>query len=280
LPGKTIQIERRPLLMGIVNVTPDSFSDGGMHAQTDAAVRYGLELAAQGADLVDIGGESSRPGAAPVALEVELSRVLPVVERLAPQLRIPISVDTYKAEVARACLAVGAKIVNDITGLTGDPAMADVIRASGAGAVVMHMQGTPATMQDHPHYADVVGEIVAYFEARLHALAQLGIADEQLVLDPGIGFGKTREHNLELLARLQRFQQFRRPVCLGVSRKSFLGSMLQRPVHERLAGSLAALAFAMNRGAVQIIRVHDVQETGDFTAVYTILESRLGSSSA
>jgi len=161
LPGKTIQIERRPLLMGIVNVTPDSFSDGGMHAQTDAAVRYGLELAAQGADLVDIGGESSRPGAAPVALEVELSRVLPVVERLAPQLRIPISVDTYKAEVARACLAVGAKIVNDITGLTGDPAMADVIRASGAGAVVMHMQGTPATMQDHPHYADVVGEIVA-----------------------------------------------------------------------------------------------------------------------
>jgi dihydropteroate synthase len=280
LPGQTIQIERRPLVMGIVNVTPDSFSDGGLHTQTDAAVRYGLELAAQGADLLDIGGESSRPGASSVALEVELGRVLPVVEKLAPQVRMPISVDTCKAEVARACLTAGAKIVNDITGLTGDPAMAEVVRSTGAGAVIMHMQGTPATMQDHPHYADVVGEIAAYFEARLHALAQLGIADEQLVLDPGIGFGKTREHNLELLGQLDRFQQFRRPVCLGVSRKGFLGSILQRPVHERLAGSLAALAFAMSRGAVQIIRVHDVQETRDFATVYTILEAHFRSSPA
>jgi dihydropteroate synthase len=280
LPGQTIRIERRPLVMGIVNVTPDSFSDGGLHAQTDSAVRYGLELAARGADLLDIGGESSRPGAAPVSLEVELNRVLPVVEKLAPQLRIPISVDTCKAEVARACLAAGAKIVNDVTGLTGDPAMADVVRSTGAGAVVMHMQGMPATMQNHPHYANVVAEVAAYFEARLHALAQLGIADEQLVLDPGIGFGKTREHNLELLGRLQQFQQLGRPVCLGVSRKGFLGSILERPVHERLAGSLAALAFAMSRGAVQIIRVHDVQETRDFTMVYTILEAYFRSSSA
>jgi dihydropteroate synthase len=271
LPDRALVIDRRPLVMGIINVTPDSFSDGGACVQTEAAVQHGLALASQGADLLDIGGESSRPGARPVPVDVEIGRVLPVVQRLAAQVKIPLSVDTYKAPVARACLDAGALIVNDITALTGDAAMAEVVRSTQAGAILMHMQGTPATMQENPHYDDVVADIAAYFEARLHDLGQLGIAKEQLVLDPGIGFGKARSHNLELLAHLDRFQQFHRPVCLGVSRKGFLGSILQRPIHRRLAGSLAALAFAFGREAVQIVRVHDVEETHDFTMVYALL---------
>jgi dihydropteroate synthase len=274
LPDRMLFIERRPLVMGIVNVTPDSFSDGGLYASPEAAVQHGLELAAQGAELLDIGGESSRPGAVPVPLDVEMSRVLPVVEKLALQTKIPISVDTWKAAVAEACLAAGAQIVNDITALTGDPAMAGVVRSRRAGAILMHMQGTPATMQEKPHYENVVEEVAGFFEARLHALTQSGIAAEQLVLDPGIGFGKTRDHNLDLLAWLESFQRFGRPVCLGVSRKGFLGSILQRTVEKRLAGSLAALAVALDRQAVQIIRVHDVEETCDLALVYTLLESR------
>ncbi|MBY0525189.1 MAG: dihydropteroate synthase [Gemmataceae bacterium] len=276
LPDRVLTIGRRPLVMGIVNVTPDSFSDGGRHASADSAVAHAKSLVAQGADLLDLGGESTRPGAAPVPVEEELRRVLPVVEALASQVAIPLSVDTMKAEVARRCLAAGARIVNDVTALTGDAAMPEVVRAGNAGVVLMHMQGTPATMQRAPRYENVVLDIARFLEARLHALADVGIAAERMVLDPGIGFGKTLAHNLSLLARLGELGKIGRPVCLGVSRKGFIGRLLDnRPVAGRMAGSLAVVCRAICRGDAQILRVHDVQETRDaVTLLAAIDESR------
>jgi dihydropteroate synthase len=226
-------------------------------------VAHALELIQQGADLLDIGGESTRPGAEPVPLEEELRRVLPVIEKLARQVAVPISVDTSKAEVARQSLQAGAAIINDVTALTGDPRMVDVARQTRAGVVLMHMQGTPQTMQQAPHYDDVVKEIRQYLEARLQALAADGIGAERVVIDPGIGFGKTREHNLTLLARLGELRNLGRPLCLGVSRKGFLGRLLDRPVEQRLASSLAAACWAAAHDAAPIIRVHDVAETVD-----------------
>jgi dihydropteroate synthase len=274
LGQQVLRLDDRPLVMGIVNVTPDSFSDGGRYSAVEAAVRHGLELVAQGADLLDIGGESTRPGAVPVPLDEELRRVLPVLEQLAKQTAVPLSVDTYKATVARRCLDGGAQILNDVTGLTGDPAMLDVGTQTHAGLILMHMQGTPATMQCDPRYDDVVTDISRFFETRLQSLADLGIARERIVLDPGIGFGKTVEHNLMLLARLEEFQRFGRPICLGVSRKGFLGQVLQRPVEQRLAGSLAAVCYALSRGAAQIVRVHDVGETRDAVNLFAAIQSR------
>jgi dihydropteroate synthase len=268
LPDRVFSLGQRPLVMGIVNVTPDSFSDGGLHSSCEAAVAHSLLLAQQGADILDIGGESSRPGAASVPLEEELRRVVPVVEKIAAQVTVPISVDTCKAVVARTCLSTGARIINDITGLAGDPDMAEVVRASKAGVILMHMQGTPATMQLNPHYEDVVQDIARFFEERLQVLLDLGISREQIALDPGIGFGKTVEHNLELLARLEEFRHLQRPLCLGVSRKGFLGRLLKRPVEQRLALSLATICYAMGRGAVQIVRVHDVAETRDAVTLF------------
>jgi dihydropteroate synthase len=263
LADRVLDLGPRPLVLGIVNVTPDSFSDGGQLGDPEAAVAHGLRLIEDGADLLDIGGESTRPGSSPVTLEEELRRVLPVIAGLAARTKVALSVDTSKAEVARQALAAGASVINDVTALTGDPAMAEVVRASGAGVILMHMQGTPATMQLNPHYDDVVADIGRFFEARLQGLAENGIAGDQTALDPGIGFGKTGEHNLQLLARLDRFQALGRPLCLGVSRKGFLGKILHRPVGERLAGSLAAACYATTRGAAQILRVHDVKETRD-----------------
>jgi dihydropteroate synthase len=258
--------------MGIVNVTPDSFSDGGRFAATAAAVEHGLELVRQGADLLDIGGESTRPGATPVPLEEELRRVVPVVQKLAELTTVPLSVDTSKAAVARAALEAGAHIINDVTALRGDPEMPDVAAAFAAGVILMHMQGTPQTMQLNPTYEDVVAEVAGFLEARLRAVADQGIAGEQVVLDPGIGFGKTREHNIRLLAHLEELQKLGRPVCLGVSRKGFLGRLLDRPLDQRLAGSLAAACHAMGRHAAQILRVHDVAATRDAVVVYRALE--------
>jgi dihydropteroate synthase len=270
LPDRILHIDR-PLVMGIVNVTPDSFSDGGQHASADAAIAHALALVAQGADLLDIGGESTRPGSLPVPLEEERARVLPVVAALKARTTVPLSIDTSKAEVARSCLAAGAHLINDVTALGGDPAMAGVIHTSGAAVVLMHMQGTPATMQQQPHYDDVVAEVGQFFEERLHAAANLGIAAQRTVLDPGIGFGKTEVHNLQLLARLDQFQRLGRPVCLGVSRKGFLGKVLGRPLTRRLAGSLAAVCHALGRGAVQLVRVHDVEETRDAVNLFETL---------
>lgn len=273
LTDRVLTIEHRPLVMGIVNVTPDSFSDGGKYADLDAAVAKGLELIRQGADILDIGGESTRPGAGPVPLEEELRRIVPVIETLARQTAIPLSVDTSKAEVARASLAAGAHVINDVTAMTGDPAMAHVIRGSKAGVILMHMKGTPPTMQRDPRYEDPVDEIGRFFEDRLRFANEIGITPMATVMDPGIGFGKTSDHNLEILARLEEFQRFGRPVCLGVSRKGFVGRLLNdRPAERRLAGSLAANCHAMTHRAAQILRVHDVEETRDAANIIAAIQ--------
>jgi dihydropteroate synthase len=272
LTDRKLIIGPRPLVMGIVNVTPDSFSDGGRFRAVDAAVVHGLKLVQDGADLLDIGGESTRPGSDPVPLAEEVARVVPVVEALVKQANVPISIDTSKAEVARQCLERGAHIINDVTALAGDPAMLDIAAAFRPGLVLMHMQGTPATMQIDPHYDDVVTEIGHYFEVRLQAMLARALTAEHVALDPGIGFGKTRQHNLEILAQLGAFQRFGRPVCLGVSRKGFLGKILDRPLEKRLPGSLAAVCFAQSQGAVQIVRVHDVAETRDAVTVIAAIQ--------
>jgi dihydropteroate synthase len=263
LRTQTLTIGERPLLMGILNVTPDSFSDGGRFGTTKKAIAHGLEMVKQGADLLDIGGESTRPGAKPVSLNVELDRVVPVVEALAQRINVPISVDTSKAEVARQCLERGAQIINDVTGLAGDPDMIAVVRQFDAGVVLMHMQGTPATMQLDPRYDDVVADVLKFLRGRLKSCVKSGIAVERIVVDPGIGFGKTVEHNLMLLARLEEFQRLKRPVLLGVSRKGFSGAVLGRSLGDRLVGSLAIISYAIGRGAVQVVRVHDVAPTRD-----------------
>jgi dihydropteroate synthase len=262
--------------MGIVNITPDSFSDGGLHATTEAAVAHALELARQGADLLDLGGESTRPGSQPVPLDDELARVLPVVRALAAACDLPLTVDTSKSEVARQALAAGAHAINDITALQGDPQMAGVVREFGAGVVLMHMQGTPATMQRAPSYQDVVAEVAGFLEARLQAAAEVGIAADQTVLDPGIGFGKTVEHNLRLLAGLGELRRLGRPVLLGASRKGFLGTITGRPVEQRLAGSLAVAAFALTHGTAQVVRVHDVAATRDVVEVLDAINTANG----
>jgi dihydropteroate synthase len=279
LRDRILKLDRPPLIMGIVNVTPDSFSDGGRFATTEAAVAHGLELAAEGADILDIGGESTRPGAEAVTLDEELRRVVPVVEALAGQVSIPLSVDTSKAEVARRCLQAGAHIINDVTALAGDSDMAGVVRGTGAGVVLMHMQGTPKTMQAAPHYDDVIAELLRFFQERLHDVTGCGIAAERIVIDPGIGFGKTGKHNLEILARLMEFQALWRPLLLGVSRKAFIGKILERPTGDRLAGSLAAVLYAQSKNAVQIVRVHDVRATKDAVTVFAAIQDKVRSRS-
>ena len=270
LRGRSLDLSK-PRVMGIVNVTPDSFSDGGRSPTTATAVAFARELLRQGADLLDVGGESTRPGSQSVPLEDELARVVPVIAELARTCDVPLSVDTCKAEVARQALAAGAHLVNDITALRGDPAMAAVVRDAGAGVVLMHMQGTPATMQQAPTYEDVVAEVTAFLQARLQVALDHGIAAEQVVLDPGIGFGKTTNHNLRLLAELHHLGKLGRPVALGVSRKGFLGRLLGRAIDERLAGSLAVICHALGQQAVQVVRVHDVGATKDVIEVYKAL---------
>ncbi|MFL5327713.1 MAG: dihydropteroate synthase [Gemmataceae bacterium] len=250
----------RPLIMGIVNVTPDSFSDGGECLDPVQAVEHGLRLVAEGADLLDIGGESTRPGAEPVSVEEELRRVMPVVDLLAKRTNVPISIDTSKPQVAQACLDLGAAIINDVTGLTCSE-MVNVVSRYRAGAVVMHMQGTPKTMQLNPQYVDVVAEVGEFFQSRLHTLTQCGIEQQSIVLDPGIGFGKQGEHNWRLIANLAKFQRFGRPLMLGVSRKRFLGE--DKSPRERLAAALAVACSVIAQGAVQIVRTHDVAATRD-----------------
>ena len=251
---------RPALIAGIVNVTPDSFSDGGKFFDTQAAVEHGLKLAAEGADILDIGGESTRPRATPVLEAEELRRVIPVIEQLAARVKIPISIDTMKPAVARAAIAAGASIVNDIAANRTEDAMWRVVAETGAAYVLMHMQGTPPTMQANPTYADVVREVHEFFSERLQRLANCGIAREQVILDVGIGFGKTLEHNLLLIAALRRFTTLMRPLLLGVSRKSFLVKATGVETPGRLPAALACSALAIEAG-VQLIRTHDVAET-------------------
>jgi dihydropteroate synthase len=251
---------RPALIAGIVNVTPDSFSDGGKFFDTSTAVEHGLKLAAEGADILDIGGESTRPRATPVSEAEELRRVIPVIEQLAARLKIPISIDTMKPAVARAAIAAGASIVNDVAANREDDAMWRVIAETGAGYVLMHMQGTPETMQANPTYQDVVLEVHDFFSERMQRLANCGIAREQVILDVGIGFGKTLEHNLLLIAALRRFTTLMRPLLLGVSRKSFLVRATGLEAPGRLPAALACTILAVEAG-VQLIRTHDVAET-------------------
>jgi dihydropteroate synthase len=255
--GRLLPTSTRCLVMGIVNVTPDSFADGGRYLDPAAAVAHGLELAAEGADLLDVGGESTRPGAAYVEEEVELHRVLPVVEGLAAATDVPISIDTRKAAVAGAALAAGATMVNDVSAGRDDPDLLGVAAEAGAAVVLMHMQGTPATMQDDPRYGDVLAEVEAFLQERLAAAEAAGVASEALVVDPGIGFGKRDEHNYALLGGLARLTRLGHPVLVGTSRKGFIGRALDLPVEERLEGSAAAVVWAVERGA-RIVRVHDV----------------------
>jgi dihydropteroate synthase len=242
-------------LMGVVNVTPDSFSDGGMYLDPEAAVAHGRELLAEGAEILDVGGESTRPGAEEVPLEEELRRVSPVVEGLAGEATV--SVDTTKAAVAAAALAAGAAIVNDVTALRGDPEMPAVCAEAGATVVLMHMVGTPRTMQDDPRYDDVVAEVRDFLAARLEAAVAAGIAEERVWLDPGIGFGKTAEHNLELLRRLGELRELGRPLVVGTSRKSFIGQVDGSGARDRVGGTVASSLLAAAEGA-DVLRIHDV----------------------
>jgi dihydropteroate synthase len=259
--------------MGIVNVTPDSFSDGGKFFDPSAAVEHALQLIAEGADILDVGGESTRPGAALVSLDEELRRVVPVVTELVKRTTVPISVDTMKAEVARRCLNAGAVIINDVTGLRGDPEMVRVAVEFGAGVVVMHMRGNPQTMQLDPNYTDVVAEIGEFFDERIRTLTAAGLARESLCLDPGIGFGKKLDHTLKQLGNLDAYSGFGLPVCLGVSRKGFLGQITGRERSERLAGSLAIACFAIAQSAAHILRVHDVAPTRDAVKLWEAIHS-------
>jgi dihydropteroate synthase len=252
---------RPALVMGIVNVTPDSFSDGGKFFETEAAVAHALELVAEGAEILDIGGESTRPGAQPVSEAEELRRVIPVIEKLAPQVKIPISIDTMKPAVARASLAAGASIVNDVSADRDHDALWKVVSDFQSGYISMHAPGRSAALPENPVYADVVREVSEFFHEQLASLLNhIGVPPEQVVLDVGIGFGKTLEHNLQLLANLRSFTKLRRPLLLGVSRKSFIGKLLGAEVNERLPASLACASLAVQSG-VQIIRTHDVAET-------------------
>jgi dihydropteroate synthase len=256
----------RPLVMGVVNVTPDSFSDGGLYLDVDAAVAHGRELIADGADLVDVGGESTRPGAEPVALGTELERVVPVVERLATGGNA-VSIDTRKAAVAEAALQAGARIVNDVSAFRHDPSMAGVVAAGGAGCVLMHMLGDdPRTMQADPHYDDVVSDVKEFLEERLRFAVDEGVREDRVWLDPGIGFGKTVDHNLELLRRLDEIVAIGQPVVVGTSRKSFLGRLTGRSEREREHGTVATNVIAYERGA-RVFRVHDVRATVDALTV-------------
>jgi dihydropteroate synthase len=256
----TFTFPRPALIMGVVNVTPDSFSDGGQFFDAGRAVAHGLNLVAQGAEILDIGGESTRPGATPVSETEELRRVLPVIEQLAARVGIPLSVDTAKPAVARAALAAGASIVNDIAANRDDDTMWRVVAETNAGYVCMHMQGSPQTMQASPAYTKVVDEVETFFRDRLKRLNASGITSDQVVFDVGIGFGKTVEHNLQLLAGLGGFTKLERPLLVGASRKSFLGKLLGVDVARRLPASLACACLAVKAGA-NIIRAHDVAET-------------------
>ncbi len=255
-----------PQIMGILNVTPDSFSDGARYQHLDKALFHAEQMIRDGASIIDIGGESARPGADEVSLDEELYRVIPVIERFASELDVWLSVDTYKPEVMNESIRAGAHLINDICALQ-EPGALSVVAESGVPVCLMHMQGKPRTMQQAPHYNNLCGEIYAFFQERINTALVAGIKKEQLILDPGFGFGKTLEQNYELLGRLDHFHTLDLPLLVGMSRKSMIGQLLDRPVTERTAGSIAAALFAVQQGA-SIIRVHDVKETADALHVF------------
>jgi len=254
--GFIFDLDRRVVLMGVLNVTPDSFSDGGRYFACDQALARAMELLEEGADLLDVGGESSRPGAQPVPMDEELRRVLPLIEAVRKRSEVPLSIDTYKAGTARAALEAGANIINDITALS-DPEMATVAAQHQAGLILMHMQGNPQTMQKKPEYSDLFAEVISYLRAAVERALAAGVSSQSIAVDPGIGFGKTTDHNLRLLNGLSRIAELGYPVLVGPSRKRFIGELTGQEVSNRLFGTLAATALAVDAGA-RIIRIHDV----------------------
>jgi dihydropteroate synthase len=274
--GQTISFSDGPLLMGIVNVTPDSFFDGGRFLDPQAAVAHAWRLVEEGADLLDIGGESTRPGSVPVDETEERRRLIPVVTAVAKAVSVPISVDTSKAVVAKAAIDAGAVMVNDVTALRGDPAMVDAIVVSGVGVVLMHMQGTPQTMQKAPKYHDVVEEVEDFLAERVRFALERGVAKNQIMLDPGIGFGKTLAHNLDLLAQLRTFTKLGFPLLVGPSRKGFIGELVEQSVQDRAWGTAGAIALAVEQGA-HVLRVHDVAGMKDVVKVAAAISRRIPS---
>ena len=256
--GQQLAFGQRTLIMGVLNVTPDSFSEEGRYFEVDSAIAHAKRMVDEGADIIDIGGESSRPGALSISADEELARVLPVVEGLASEIPVPISIDTYKANVARRALQAGAHIVNDITALSGDSDMASVVSEMHAGLVLMHMKGNPRTMQHSPAYQNVISDILRFFQERIAEAENNGIHPDSILVDPGIGFGKTTEHNLEILRRLRDFQSLNKPILIGTSKKSFIGKILDIPVNERMEGTAATITWAISQGA-DVVRVHDVK---------------------
>lgn len=263
LSRRSIPRTRLPALMGILNVTPDSFSDGGRFNSVEAAVSRALQMNEDGADIIDIGGESTRPGAERVSQEEELRRTIPVIQKLAGQLRVPMSIDTTRAEVARRALDAGAEIVNDISGLTFDRDMLEVCRKADAGICVMHIQGTPQTMQQNPQYGNVVSEVIEFLQQQVDRCLMAGIPAERMCVDPGIGFGKTADHNLELMSAVPKIQQaLQRPVLIGHSRKRFLSKILGRTIDEQSAGTIG-VAVALAELGTDVLRIHDVRAVRD-----------------
>lgn len=268
--NRLLELGVKTRIMGVLNVTPDSFSDGGQFLDRDSAIRHGMTMAEAGAEIIDVGGESTRPGSSGVSADDERARVVPVIRSLARNTDALVSVDTRKSAVAAEALENGAHIINDVSAMSADPAMVGLAKASGAGVVLMHMQGTPGTMQENPEYEDVVSEVRGYLSARRSFLVETGLSPDHIALDPGIGFGKTVKHNLLLLAHLRDACGPGVPILVGVSRKSFLGKLTGQDVDQRLVSSLAAMAYAIMRGA-HIIRVHDVKESCDVACVVDML---------
>jgi dihydropteroate synthase len=264
--GRSIALGERTVIVGVLNVTPDSFSDGGLHFDAVRAVDRALELESEGADIVEIGGESTRPGSVRVSVEEELSRVLPVLRKLTGRVRVPIAVDTYKSEVARAAIAQGASIINDISALRFDPALADVIARERAALVLMHMRGEPATMQSTEPSLDIFGEIKSDLEQAIRLAESQGVSRDLIIIDPGIGFGKSLNQNLAILNHLERFEAFNLPLMIGTSRKSFIGRITKRHESERTLGTAASVAIGVIRGA-HLVRVHDVKETVEVSRI-------------
>lgn len=260
LKNKTLDFSQRAYIMGVLNLTPDSFFDGRRFLEPEAAVQHAFRMEAEGADIIDLGGESTRPGAQAVPLKEEFRRVLPVLKRLSGRLKVPISIDTYKSEVAERCIQCGAEMVNDISGLYFDPRMKEVVARHQVPVIVMHMKGTPRDMQKDPQYRDLIGEILSFFRESISRADAAGVPADKIIIDPGIGFGKSFAHNLDILKGLESFKVLGKPIMVGVSRKSFLGKILDLPVDERLEGSIAAALYAVLRGA-NIVRVHDVAAT-------------------
>lgn len=257
--SQKLELGRHTLIMGILNVTPDSFSDGGLFSDVEIAVEHAERMVSEGAHIIDVGGESSRPGADPVSTEVEMDRVLPVIKKLAKRTEVPISIDTYKSSVARRALDVGACIVNDITALQGDPHMASIAAKADVPVVLMHMRGTPENMQSDPRYDSLISEIISFLETRIQVAIDAGISPERIIIDPGIGFGKTVAHNLEIIRRLGEFKSLEKPILMGTSRKSFIGKVLGTSSDSRLEGTAATVAVSIVNGA-DIVRVHNVKE--------------------